>query len=527
MTAEPTGKSSAAARHDSAGDASLEDSGPNSLDPTRLIRGDRSAGPGEFIAGADGRYPFLEPPQQPDELGRLGQYRVLSLLGRGGMAFVFLAEDQRLGRRVALKVMRPDPLGESAGAQRFLREARLLAGLHHDHIVTVYSVEECGSVICLAMELLEGETLDQRVRRDGPTREPETLRIGREIATGLRELHVRRLIHRDLKPTNLWLESPGDRVKILDFGLARVVDDDAGMTQTGMIVGTPGFMSPEQARGEPLDERTDLFSLGAVLYCLVTGQQPFHATNTVGVLTALATTNPRPPIEIDPTVAPDLSRLIMALLDKQAERRPGSAEEVVAAIRRIESGERGKVAGSTQRVTRRRAIIAAGGALLFGSLGWLAFGRRPPVTFLADMEPLSSENWIAEPPRRGIPGHPPPPPFRGVVVRGRPSPRGIFMHPPHGPDGGRSAISYSLAGRFERFHSDVSINDGPLETETPVTFRVRGDGQLLWESRPVGSAEDAQRCDVDVAGIQVLSIEVECVGPPAGSHAVWIEPHLR
>jgi WD40 repeat protein/serine/threonine protein kinase len=286
---------------------------------------------------------FLAPPQAPDELGRLGPYRVLQVLGAGGMGVVFRAEDPQLARLVALKAMLPNLAARESARQRFRREARAAAALKHDHVVTVYQVGEDRGVPYLAMELLEGESLNARLDREGKLPVPEVVRIGRETALGLAAAHRRGLIHRDIKPANLWLETRGEpgtsasggRVKILDFGLARAVGDDAQLTQQGAIVGTPAYMAPEQAEGEAVDHRCDLFSLGCVLYYLATGEPPFRGTAFVSTLMAVAIVNPRPPHELDAALPQPLSELVMSLLAKDPGERPPSAQAVAEALERI------------------------------------------------------------------------------------------------------------------------------------------------------------------------------------------------
>ncbi|MCI0460824.1 MAG: serine/threonine protein kinase [Gemmataceae bacterium] len=189
---------------------------------------------------------LLAPAQAPDELGRLGKYRVLKVLGAGGMGVVFQAEDPELRRPVALKVMLPSVAAHPAAKARFLREARTMAAVKHDHIVTIFEVGETDGVPFLAMEYLKGETLEKRLQREGKLSPMEVLRIGREIVAGLAAAHARGMIHRDIKPGNLWLEESG-RVKILDFGLAReIADAEVGAT-TQAVLGAVGVLAAEEA----------------------------------------------------------------------------------------------------------------------------------------------------------------------------------------------------------------------------------------------------------------------------------------
>jgi tRNA A-37 threonylcarbamoyl transferase component Bud32 len=293
-------------------------------------------------------FPFLKPPLQGDELGRLADFRILQLIGQGTMGIVFRAEDARLHRFVALKVMQPELASDTIARERFMREARAMAALKNDHVVTVYEVGIANNLPFLAMEFLEGETLDSYQKKIGRLPLSRVVRIGKESAQGLAAAHAYDLVHRDIKPSNLWLEAPTGRVKILDFGLARRTSDSCQVSQIGLIVGTPAFMSPEQARGQAIDYRADLFSLGCVLYWLCTGQLPFQGDDILSTLTALATQHPSPPHALSSDVPPALSDLIMELLHKDPSRRPASTQAVVdllAAIGRaseVVSGQRGR-----------------------------------------------------------------------------------------------------------------------------------------------------------------------------------------
>jgi serine/threonine protein kinase len=284
-------------------------------------------------------FTFLTPPQEPDEMGRLGPYRVLGLLGSGSMGIVFRAEDSRLKRAVALKVMRPNYATKTEYRQRFLREGQATAKVEHPHVVPIYGVDECQGVPYLAMKLLEGESLEERLKASGSWLPlPEVLRIGEETAAALAAAHEQGLIHRDVKPTNIWLESDGDRVKLIDFGLARILDDDLRLTGTGYVVGTPSYMAPEQANGDEVDNRSDLFSLGCVLYRASTGLQPFPGQFAVDVVAAVRTLDPKPPRALDPSLPPSFSDLVMALLSKDPAGRPASALAVRDALKDIEKG---------------------------------------------------------------------------------------------------------------------------------------------------------------------------------------------
>lgn len=284
---------------------------------------------------ADGRLPggqdvesILEPAQQPGEIGRLGGYRVLEVVGAGGMGVVFKGEDVLLRRVVALKAMLPGLATNATARERFLREARAAAAIQHDRVVAIYQVGEVRGVPFLAMPFLRGETLESRIKKVGLFPTVEIRRIAREICEGLTAIHERGLVHRDIKPANIWLEGPQGRVKILDFGLARLSQGEAQLTQEGAIVGSPAFMAPEQASKQPLDARADLFSLGCVLYLMCTGQLPFEGGDVLSTLMALASQTPAEPRSIQRGVPADLSELIMRLLAKKAEDRPESAREV-------------------------------------------------------------------------------------------------------------------------------------------------------------------------------------------------------
>ena len=214
--------------------------------------------------------------RKPGSLGRLGHYEIQEVIGRGGMGIVLRAFDEKLHRVVAIKVMAPQLATSATARRRFTREAQAAAAVTHDHIVTIHAVEEADGLPYLVMQYVAGMSLQERLERDGPLQLAEILRIGMQTAAGLAAAHAQGLVHRDIKPANILLENGIERVKITDFGLARAADD-ASLTQSGVVAGTPQYMSPEQARGEAVDHRTDLFSLGSVLYAMCTGRPPFRA----------------------------------------------------------------------------------------------------------------------------------------------------------------------------------------------------------------------------------------------------------
>ena len=332
---------------------------PAILDRIRHRTGGATAGGDE--TGADESLPFA-PPEGPGEWGRLGPYRVLGLLGTGGIGLVYRAEDDRLGRAVALKVLRPRFARRATARDRFLREARAAAAVQDDRVVTIYEVGEAGGTPFLAMELLDGETLDDRLRREGRLPMLEVLRIGREVAFGLAAAHDKGLIHRDVKPSNVWLEAPSGRVKLLDFGLAKPADE-AHLTLPGELAGTPAYMSPEQAREAPLDGQTDLFSLGVVLYQLASGRLPFPGETAWATLTSLATEAPPRLRSLNPDVPPALAALVARLLDKDRTRRPPSAAAVAAELRAIGDGT-----ARRPRIARWAAALAAIAILCIGAV---------------------------------------------------------------------------------------------------------------------------------------------------------------
>ncbi|MCO8123758.1 serine/threonine protein kinase [Stieleria sp. TO1_6] len=349
--------------------------------------------------------PFLKPSDDPAYIGRLHHFEILRIIGRGGMGIVLEAFDTHLQRIVAIKVLNPEYDKNDVARQRFCREGRAAAAISHEHVVAMHQVarEDQGEVAFLVMQYIEGDTLEERLRdRKGLPPEQAAL-IGMQIAAGLSAAHEREMVHRDIKPANILIESGTERVKLTDFGLARATDD-VRLTKTGMVTGTPLYMSPEQATGATADERSDLFSLGAVMYEMLTGKSPFEAPSIVGVMKRIMDEMPDPPRRLDSAIPKGLSDLTMALLDKNPENRPESATYVAHALAEIVTsygpisplqvpavgGNATTLGGSgTQRLVSRNTYFAAWAAGLIGlaslaaAAGLFANRSHPPAAVAA------------------------------------------------------------------------------------------------------------------------------------------------
>ena len=275
---------------------------------------------------------FLEPCDVPGSLGQVGGYAALELIGRGGMGIVIRAIDSKLNRVVAIKLLAPEFAGNPQARRRFLREAQAAAAVSHDHVVTIHAIDDDQRLPLIVMECVVGQSLQQKIDRVGALTLKEILRIGMQAATGLAAAHAQGLVHRDIKPANILLENGVERVKLTDFGLARMVDD-ASVTQSGVIAGTPQYMSPEQARGDAIDSRSDVFSLGCVLYAMCVGHAPFRASTTMGVLKRVCEESPRPIRECNAEIPEWLEGVIAKLMAKSPADRYQSASEVADLLR--------------------------------------------------------------------------------------------------------------------------------------------------------------------------------------------------
>ena len=261
----------------------------------------------------------------------LGDYRLVQLLGRGGMGEVYLAEDRTLNREVAIKVMLEDE-SSNVARERFVREARSMAAIEHDHVVDIYNVGESDGRPYMVMPRLKGTTLADWLADGNRTSVRQALRIGFQTLAGLHAAHRNGLLHRDIKPGNIWLEAPKGKVKLMDFGLCRPLEEESELTVQGAVFGTPSYMPPESFSGS-FDVRSDLYSFGVVLYELLTGEKMYSGNTMQDVLLKVVTFVPQPPAETVPGVSPLIDDLVMQLTDKDPSNRPDNAEDVMRTIR--------------------------------------------------------------------------------------------------------------------------------------------------------------------------------------------------
>jgi eukaryotic-like serine/threonine-protein kinase len=273
----------------------------------------------------------LDPPTDSSCIGSLGAYQILEVIGRGGMGLVLKGLDPVLRRVVAIKVLVPELSYLGSARLRFAREARAAASVAHEHVVAIHAVDSAKGLPYLVMQYVAGKSLQQRIERSGPLLVQEILRIAMQTASGLAAAHAQGLVHRDIKPANILLENGIERVKITDFGLARAADD-ASLSQSGVAAGTPHYMSPEQARCEPIDHRADLFGLGGVMYAMCTGHPPFRGGTSMAVLRGVCDDPPRPIRTDRPEVPAWLEGIIAKLLAKDPAARFQTAAEVVTLL---------------------------------------------------------------------------------------------------------------------------------------------------------------------------------------------------
>lgn len=339
--------------------------------------GKAAIGPGDALGDAS-LSAFLRPSDRPEYRARFGSFYVIDVLGRGGMGIVFKAHDPALQRTVAVKVLAPQLATSETARKRFLREARAAARVVDDHVVTIHSVSEVDGFPYLVMQFIEGESLESWLRRTGPLSVSESVRIAEETARGLRAAHKAGLVHRDIKPANILVEASTGRCKITDFGLARAVEDET-LTRTGLIAGTPHYMAPEQALGEIVDQRTDLYSLGAVLFCVCTGEPPYDGKTPLSVLSKVVEGTAPEVRKSNSGVPAWLEEVVSRLMAKKPDDRFQSADELLERL-----GEREAVAEAVRaRTSVRRVLVVCFGVvavLLITAFAvqWSKSSRIPP-----------------------------------------------------------------------------------------------------------------------------------------------------
>lgn len=344
---------------------------------------------------------ILEPASHPELLGRIGRYEVEELVGQGGMGLVFRGRDTELHRIVAVKTIAShlSPLGPAR--ERFAREARACASLTHPHIVAVHDIVTDGPVPAIVMQYIAGPTLQQVLTEDGPLPWKRVLTLAIQLCDALETAHASGLIHRDIKPGNVLLEAGGSRAMLTDFGLVRALDDGS-LTRTGTLAGTPDFMSPEQSWGHELDCRSDLFSLGSLLYTMLSGQPPFRAPEPMATLHRICNDRHRPLSELVPELPREISQLVDRLLAKQPRKRFSSAAELRDTMHQLSRSD----LVLQQPKHRRQARLIGGGIALVAFaliLTPLVQWSLSPATTRQDSE------WRGRVSRSTIPSSYPPP----------------------------------------------------------------------------------------------------------------------
>jgi len=370
------------------------------IERTLALRTTRDLASGDLAESNRGRSaarqsPALQPPSHPEMLGRLGRFDIENWIGQGGFGVVYKGHDPELNRAVAIKVLAPHLAASGVARKRFAREAQAAAAISHPNVVPIHAIESEGDCPYLVMSYVPGQSLQAYVQKHGPLPIKAVVRIAQQIAAGLLAAHRQGLVHRDIKPANILLENGLNRAMITDFGLARAADD-AALTQTGWLAGTPFYMSPEQAEGKAIDERSDLFSLGSVIYFMATGREPFRGDQPLAVLRKIVNERPAPAEQANSDVPRTLSRLIERLHEKQPEDRYQSAEQVsqlleqyVAHLNQPLAHDQPRL-GLSRRSVRTRIGWTAAAALSCVLLGALGYGLA---------------NWFASPP---VPPAPPP-----------------------------------------------------------------------------------------------------------------------
>jgi serine/threonine protein kinase len=427
---------------------------------------------------------------------KLGPYEILSMLGAGGMGEVYRARDTRLDRTVAIKILPAALAANPMLRARFEREARAISALSHPGICALYDVGNDEGIEYLVMEYLEGESLAQRLAR-GPLPPTLVLRYGSQIAEALQQAHRAGIIHRDLKPGNIMLTSAG--AKLLDFGLARIVEEDSGvvsassptqanpLTAEGAIVGTTMYMSPEQLEGRTLDHRTDIFSLGVVLYEMATGQRPFQGDSKVALIASILSSDPVPARSLQPAVSPALERIILTALEKNPEERWQTAQDVGRQLRWIsESSLSTEQPATARRARLSPAILLLVTALGVGALTWFAARQFSPARRVGQKLSLQFAVPDVEPHRSSeLSDFAISPDGRTLAFISTGASRSIYL---------RALDSYEVR-KVE--HTEEAAGLFWSSNGSSLGFSARGK---LWKMRVGGGAPPEALCDISTTG---------------------------
>ena len=338
---------------------------------------------------------------------RLGRYEVRSKLGAGGMAEVYLAEDTELGRRVAIKVLPDDSSADAHASRRLLREARSAATLEHPNICAIYDVGESSDRRFIAMQFVDGLTLDTRLRQ-GPIETKDVIALAIDIVDALVHAHAHHIVHRDIKPSNV-IVTPRGRAMVMDFGLAKSVGDDdepiadaatqSLLSMPGVVMGTIPYMSPEQVRGEPLDARTDIFSLGVMLHEMLAGKRPFSDSSPAGTAAAILTREAPPLADARPDLPPELARIVAKMLRKDPNERYQSAKDLLVDLRALMPAASGTssqpLAVDDNRISQRSALrspvaLIAAALVVAASGGYWYWNRARTAAAFADVDRIEA-----------------------------------------------------------------------------------------------------------------------------------------
>ncbi|MCE9565034.1 MAG: protein kinase [Planctomycetes bacterium] len=507
----------------------------------------------------------------------IGRYKVLGMLGAGGMGKVFLCEHAGMRRQVAIKVLPPKMAADPATVEGFYREAQALASLDHRNIIHAYDAANDGDLHYLVMEYVKGRTLEDIVSRDGPLSARHAINYLRQAALGLQHAYEAGLVHRDIKPSNFLVTEHGI-VKILDLGLAQFFHEResgiAASSKPAEVMGTVDYMSPEQGlNAAAVDIRGDIYSLGATFYFCLAGRSPYEGGTTAQKILWHQIREPEALANRRSDLPAYLIAVVSRMMAKDPANRFQTPDELLLALPSQEAIE-------VPEVPQQAAIDT--GLNLESDSPTLSVRKRPQpapkwrpsVGFVAGLSVVLAIAAVAvyfvasqpkqvrqvDTPEPNIPDRPPSgqtttpvasrkiwlsdlpeqDPVVGhgrfgkagqtgydnhkIVVKGEASPHGLSLHP---ATNNTATVRYELRSRYRNFAGTVAINDSANgQTKTPLTFVVKGDGKVLWESKPVRGREDAQSFSFNVESVSRLDLEVRCPGDNGGAHAVWLEPSL-